>query len=165
MPPYVTQGQAKDEKSCFVLTWMVNVTTVYETEASSTSNCQAIFICLSKKPLFISAFDNKSKATRSCIQCDKPSRRRLTFIIIQNTGTEKFKIMAYVSECTYTQSNSSKEIANYLLLELVQLTTQDKNCMSCRYFLRGSVIHILRRNKFIFTPTSYSILLLRYSSS
>ena len=99
---------------------MVNFTTVYETEASSTSNCPAIFIYLSKKLLFISAFYNKSKVTRSCIQCDKPSRRRLALIIIQNTVTEKeiiskFRIMAYVLNALTLGQTLVKRLQDYEL--------------------------------------------------
>ena len=52
-------------------------------------------------------------------------------------------------------------IMNYFSIEALQLTTEGKNCMSGCHFRRGSVIHILVRNKLIFTVTNYSTLLQR----
>ena len=92
---------------------MVNFTTVYETEASSTSKCPATFIYLSKKPLFISAFDNKSKVTRGLVSSVINVEGGHSLLLIQNTGTEKeiSPNLKWLTECTYTRSNSSKEIA------------------------------------------------------
>ena len=41
-------------------------------------------------------------------------------------------------------------IMNFLSIEALQLTTQEKNCLSGGHFGPGSVIHILVRNKLIF---------------
>ena len=41
-------------------------------------------------------------------------------------------------------------IVNLLSIEVLQLTTQGKNCMYGGHFRPGSVIHILVRNKLIF---------------
>ena len=53
-------------------------------------------------------------------------------------------------------------VMNFLSLEALQLTTQGKNCMSGRHFRRAWVIHILVRNKLIFTVTNYGTLLKRH---
>ena len=41
-------------------------------------------------------------------------------------------------------------IVNLLSIEVLQLTTQGKNCMYGGHYRPGSVIHILVRNKLIF---------------
>ena len=58
----------------------------------------------------------------------------------------RFPNLEWLTECTFTRPNSSKEIVrliiNYFSLEELKVTTQDKMYKFERLLLRGLVIHI-----------------------